>query len=70
MTSHTLYNQYTSDLFSIDQNGKVIAEYIWIDGSGITLRSKARTLDGKVNSLADVPEWNYDGSSTYQAVTD
>ena len=70
MTSHTLYNQYTSDLFSIDQSGKVIAEYIWIDGSGITLRSKAKTLDSKVHSLADIPEWNYDGSSTYQAVTD
>ena len=63
--SHDLYNQYTKDLFSIDQHGKIIAEYIWIDGSGITLRSKARTLDTPVKSLADIPEWNYDGSSTY-----
>lgn len=63
--SHSLYNQYTPNLFDIDQNGKVIAEYIWIDGSGITLRSKCRTLEAKVTSLADIPEWNYDGSSTY-----
>ena len=64
-------NQYSKDLFNIDdQSGKVIAEYIWIDGSGITLRSKCRTLEAKVVSLADIPEWNYDGSSTYQAVSD
>merc|ERR1712228_85532 len=47
--------------------GKIIAEYVWIDGSGITLRSKCRTLEKKVTSLADIPEWNYDGSSCYQA---
>lgn len=52
-------------MHNLAQHGKIIAEYIWIDGSGITLRSKARTLDQKVNSLADIPEWNYDGSSTY-----
>jgi glutamine synthetase len=63
--SHDLYNQYTQELFNLEQSEKVIAEYIWIDGSGITLRSKARTLDKKVTSIADIPEWNYDGSSTY-----
>ena len=47
-----------------------MAEYVWIDGSGITLRSKCRTLPEKVRSLADIPEWNYDGSSCYQATTD
>merc|ERR1711998_347144 len=54
---------------ALPQNGKVIAEYIWIDGAG-DLRAKCRTLDSKVNSLADLPEWNYDGSSTYQATTE
>lgn len=54
---------------NLEQRGSIIAEYVWIDGSGLTLRSKARTLTSKVNSLADLPDWNYDGSSTYQAAT-
>ena len=65
----SLYNQYNV-LHGIDQGGKIIAEYVWIDGSGMTLRSKARTLEKAVHSLADLPEWNYDGSSTYQATTE
>ena len=47
-----------------------MCEYVWIDGSGITLRSKCRSIKGKITSLADLPEWNYDGSSCYQAKTD
>lgn len=50
----------------LPQNGKVIAEYIWIDGTG-EVRSKGKTLSKKVDSLDDLPEWNFDGSSTNQA---
>ncbi|TMW99030.1 hypothetical protein EJD97_003162 [Solanum chilense] len=46
---------------------RIIAEYIWIDGSGMNLRSKGRTLHGPVTSPSQIPKWNYDGSSTGQA---
>jgi len=54
---------------NLEQRGSTIAEYVWIDGSGLTLRSKAKTITKPINSLADLPDWNYDGSSTYQAST-
>ena len=68
----SLYNQYVNNTSGWEEiEGCVVAEYVWIDGSGITLRSKCRTLDvEEVKSLADIPEWNYDGSSCYQAPTD
>ena len=57
------------DLSNLDQKGKIIAEYIWLDGS-LAMRGKARTLNGPVNSVADLPEWNFDGSSCYMAPTE
>ncbi|KAI3455137.1 hypothetical protein Pfo_011800 [Paulownia fortunei] len=47
---------------------KSIAEYIWIGGSGMDLRSKARTLSDPVTDPSKLPKWNYDGSSTGQAL--
>lgn len=51
--------------------GNVQAEYIWIDGFGGT-RSKGRTLvrNDVPTDPADLPDWNYDGSSTGQAPGD
>lgn len=57
-------------LTNLSQNNNVIAEYIWIDG-GNGLRAKCKTINKKkVSNLSQIPEWNYDGSSTYQAKTE
>lgn len=71
MSDHLqLYNQYVSNTDSWEDIDNVtVCEYVWIDGSGINLRSKCRTIEGRVNCLADIPDWNYDGSSCYQATT-
>ena len=53
----------------LDQRGSIIAEYIWIDGAQI-MRAKCRTLTKKINSLDEIPGWNFDGSSCYMATTE
>ncbi|KAF3599096.1 hypothetical protein F2Q69_00038039 [Brassica cretica] len=62
-----------SDLVNLnlsDTTKQIIAEYIWIGGSGMDIRSKARTLPGPVTDPSKLPKWNYDGSSTGQAAGD
>ncbi|CAM0902145.1 unnamed protein product [Alopecurus aequalis] len=46
---------------------KIIAEYIWVGGSGLDIRSKSRTISKPVEDPSELPKWNYDGSSTGQA---
>jgi len=60
------------DLYSffrdLPQNGRIAAEYIWIGGNGpLDIRSKTKCLDFVPGSPSELPEWNYDGSSTNQA---
>ena len=54
---------------NLDQRGTIIAEYIWIDGAQ-SMRAKCRTLPKKINNLSELPGWNFDGSSCYQATTE
>ncbi|KAL0877351.1 hypothetical protein Bca101_027056 [Brassica carinata] len=61
---------HLTDLVNLDLSDtteKIIAEYIWVGGSGMDMRSKARTLPGPVTDPSKLPKWNYDGSSTGQA---
>lgn len=46
----------------------VILEYIWLDGRG-DLRSKYKTAYVENPNRFELEQWNYDGSSTYQAET-
>lgn len=46
-----------------------ITDYIWLDAEG-EFRSKTRTFNYQINTLNDIPNWNYDGSSTGQCHPD
>lgn len=62
-------SKYFKDLSLKKDDTRVQASYIWVGGNA-ELRSKARTLPRPVSSINDVPEWNFDGSSTGQAPGD
>jgi len=64
VTNKTVLDRYLR--LNIDEE-KTQATYIWIDGTGETLRAKTKTIQGRVKSVKDLPEWNFDGSSTSQA---
>ena len=63
LLDHGVYSEF----MALDQGTRVQAEYVWIGGNGGDLRCKTKTLEKAPASVADLPLWNYDGSSTNQA---
>jgi glutamine synthetase len=56
------------DWRTLDQKGKLIAEYIWIGGKGDDIRNKCKTYQrDAIDRVDKFDSWNFDGSSTYQA---
>eukprot|EP00048_Salpingoeca_helianthica_P010961 m.157107 g.157107 ORF g.157107 m.157107 type:complete len:396 (+) comp15162_c0_seq1:132-1319(+) len=67
MSAGSLCPAINAEFRGLAQRGRVLAEYVWIGGTGLDLRSKTKVLDAAPASVDDLPIWNYDGSSTGQA---
>lgn len=63
LTDKTVLDRY----LGLSQGEQSQAMYVWIDGTGESLRAKTKTLDFIPKHVKELPEWNFDGSSTGQA---
>lgn len=74
MASLNLRSQFSTDkhlaqrFAHLPDSNRVQVEYVWIDGSGENIRSKTRSLEKVPGTVDDLPIWNFDGSSTNQAL--
>jgi len=66
MSASAFHPALLAPYLALDQGTNVQAEYVWVDGDG-GLRAKSRTIAHKVTELAQLPNWDFDGSSTNQA---
>jgi len=62
-TDKTVIERYRD----LPQGQKVQCMYVWIDGTGEGLRAKTKTVEKEPKHFSELPIWNFDGSSTYQA---
>ena len=60
-------NPILDKYMSLDQGERVQVLYVWIDGTGESMRCKTKTVESEPIEPSDLPVWNFDGSSCYQA---
>lgn len=51
----------------VKTNITTFVEYVWIGGGNNALRGKTKVVNGEINAVSDLSDWNFDGSSTEQA---
>ena len=63
----SLADQVEQQFQRLAVKNKILAEYVWLGGSGSDLRSKTKVISFRPASAEELPVWHYDGSSTGQA---
>merc|ERR1739848_444415 len=59
LTSYAQTDKSVLEKFSsLDQGSRVLATYIWVDGTGEGIRAKTKALDCKPTKLEDLPKWS------------
>ncbi|XP_068676848.1 uncharacterized protein [Montipora foliosa] len=60
-------NPLLEKYMTLDEGERVQVMNVWIDGTGESMRRKTKTVESEPLTPEDLPVWNFDGSSTYQA---